>query len=69
MEHNRKLTVSYTTQHSPLYNSYYPSEHAPKSVPKVVMSGAWLREAGFDIGDKVQVKVEEGRIVLERVIE
>lgn len=63
----RKLTVSYLVQRSPFYNVYYPTEHKDKTVPKITMSGAWLEKAGFSTGDKVQVIVEENRIVLKRL--
>ena len=36
-----------------------------KSTPKLQLSGKWLREAGFDTGTQITVKVMAGRIVLE----
>lgn len=38
-----------------------------KSTPKLQLSGKWLREAGFDTGVHITVKVMDGRIVLEPV--
>ncbi|WP_442867903.1 SymE family type I addiction module toxin [Citrobacter sp. Awk 2] len=35
-----------------------------KSTPKIILSGKYLREAGFDTGQQVTVKVMSGRIVL-----
>ncbi|EMF0717235.1 SymE family type I addiction module toxin [Citrobacter freundii] len=35
-----------------------------KSTPKIILSGKWLREAGFDTGQQVTVKVMNGCIVL-----
>ena len=35
-----------------------------KSTPKIILSGKWLREAGFDTGKPVTVKVMDGCIVL-----
>lgn len=35
-----------------------------KSTPKIILSGKWLRAAGFDTGKQVTVKVMEGCIVL-----
>ena len=35
-----------------------------KSTPKIILSGKWLRAAGFDTGDKVTVKVMDGCIVV-----
>src|SRR5690606_9771329 len=35
-----------------------------KSTPKLILSGKWLRAAGFDTGKQVTVKVMKGCIVL-----
>jgi len=35
-----------------------------KSTPKLILSGKWLRAAGFDTGQQVTVKVMKGCIVL-----
>ncbi|MEB0899441.1 SymE family type I addiction module toxin [Citrobacter portucalensis] len=35
-----------------------------KSTPKIILSGKWLREAGFDTGQQITVKVMNGCIVL-----
>ncbi|MEB2479069.1 SymE family type I addiction module toxin, partial [Citrobacter freundii] len=35
-----------------------------KSTHKIILSGKWLREAGFDIGQQITVKVMKGCIVL-----
>ena len=35
-----------------------------KSTPNIILSGKWLRAAGFDTGDKVTVKVMDGCIVV-----
>lgn len=35
-----------------------------KSTPKIILSGKWLREAGFDTGQQISVKVMNGCIVL-----
>ncbi len=42
----------------------YRPHGGDKSTPSVTLSGKWLREAGFDTGQKVSVKVMEGCIVL-----
>lgn len=39
--------------------------HGPdKSTPNLILKGKWLREAGFDTGQQVTVKVMNGCIVL-----
>ncbi|HDS9360939.1 TPA: SymE family type I addiction module toxin [Enterobacter chengduensis] len=35
-----------------------------KSTPKIILSGKWLRAAGFDTGHQVTVKVMKGCIVM-----
>ena len=35
-----------------------------KSTPKIILSGKWLRAAGFDTGQQVTVKIMKGCIVL-----
>lgn len=35
-----------------------------KSTLKIILSGKWLRDAGFDTGQQITVKVMNGRIVL-----
>ena len=35
-----------------------------KSTPKIILSGKWLRAAGFDTGKRFTVKVMDGCIVL-----
>jgi len=35
-----------------------------RSTPNLILSGKWLRAAGFDTGDKVTVKVMDGCIVV-----
>lgn len=42
----------------------YRPHGGDKSTPSVTLSGKWLREAGFDTGQQVSVKVMEGCIVL-----
>lgn len=43
----------------------YRPQGRDKSTPKLQLSGKWLREAGFDTGTQITVKVLAGRIVLE----
>ncbi|MDV2873386.1 SymE family type I addiction module toxin [Phytobacter diazotrophicus] len=42
----------------------YRPHHGEASTPSLTLSGKWLREAGFDTGRQVSVKVMDGCIVL-----
>ncbi|MBF4178530.1 toxic protein SymE [Lelliottia sp. 489] len=42
---------------------YRPNVH-DKTTPNIILSGKWLRAAGFDTGHQVTVKVMDGCIVL-----
>lgn len=33
--------------------------------PRLILNGKWLEAAGFSTGQKVQVLVEQGRLVIE----
>ncbi len=39
----------------------YRDEH---QVPSLRLAGKWLRKAGFDLGQKVQVKVDDRRLTI-----
>ncbi len=47
----RRATVSYR----------YLNEH---QVPELRLGGKWLRRAGFELGQKVAVKVDDGRLTI-----
>ncbi len=47
----RRCTISYR----------YRNEH---QVPELRLGGKWLRSAGFDLGQKVAVKVDERRLTI-----
>ena len=36
-----------------------------KRVPSLKLSGDWFREAGFEIGKHVKIKVEKGKLIIE----
>ena len=38
---------------------------SPKGCPFIRLAGRWVEMAGFYIGDKVSVKIEEGRLIVE----
>ncbi|MBP3631904.1 MAG: type I toxin-antitoxin system SymE family toxin [Oscillospiraceae bacterium] len=35
-----------------------------QDVPTIVLKGKWLEAAGFDIGDRVTLECENGRLVI-----
>jgi toxic protein SymE len=37
--------------------------------PRLILNGKWLAAAGFSTGQKVQVFVEQGRLVIELAVE
>lgn len=34
-------------------------------VPQLRLSGKWLEEAGFKIGDQIRIEVSEGQLILK----
>ena len=61
MTTERQLTVSHSYQsRRPRRYTSYPGIR----VPYLRFNGLWLAEAGFPIGSKVHVQVEEGRLVV-----
>ena len=53
----RFLTVSVQTVKNTWSESHFP---------KCTLMGAWLRAAGFEVGDQVTVEVEEGRLIVTK---
>lgn len=41
--------------------------HNYQSVPTIILKGKWLKEAGFDIGDRVTVRIEDGEVCIRRI--
>jgi hypothetical protein len=35
-------------------------------VPQLRINGRWLEKAGFEIGRGVSIKIEQGRLIIER---
>lgn len=55
----RRLTVN---------SIYQPRlDIADRIVPSINLIGLWVENAGFKIGDKVSVDVEENRILINRI--
>jgi toxic protein SymE len=53
----RQLTVSYTYTQS------------GKEIPFIRLQGKWLKELGFEIGEKITVKEQRGLLVLALKVE
>ena len=56
----RRLTVGY--HHYDIYGEF--GWIGSRAVPKLRMSGNWLRQAGFEVGQRVNVHVAERRIII-----
>ncbi|MGN1415143.1 MAG: SymE family type I addiction module toxin [Anaerovoracaceae bacterium] len=39
-----------------------------QDVPTIVLKGKWLETAGFNIGDHISIKSEDGQIIINRII-
>lgn len=46
------------------YTIGYQPKRGDCSTPAINLSGKWLREAGFDTGTIITVKIEQGCLVL-----
>ena len=42
---------------------YEASGYQYKRTPSIVLKGQWLSELGFDIGEQIEVKCEDGRLI------
>jgi toxic protein SymE len=60
--HSTPDTTATGTERS-IIVGYRPNVH-DKTTPNIILSGKWLRAAGFDTGHQVTVKVMDGCIVL-----
>lgn len=47
----------------------YPRWDKKDKVPTIRLKGNWLKEIGFEVGDKIEVECEEGRLVIRKKIE
>jgi len=43
---------------------YVPTRNPNVELPCLKLRGGWLREAGFEVGQKLKVEVEEGRLMI-----
>lgn len=43
---------------------YSTSGYQYRETPTILLKGQWLKEAGFEIGDYITVRCEDGRLVI-----
>ena len=48
---------------------YEASGYQYKRTPSIVLKGKWLSDLGFDIGEQIEVKCEDGRLVITKANE
>ena len=48
---------------------YEASGYQYKRTPSIVLKGQWLSELGFDFGEQIEVKCEDGRLIITKANE
>ena len=48
---------------------YEASGYQYKRTPSIVLKGQWLSELGFDIGDQIEVKCQDVRLIITKANE
>ena len=48
---------------------YEASGYQYKRTPSIGLKGTWLSELGFDIGEQIEVKCEDGRLIITKANE
>ena len=48
---------------------YEASGYQYKRTPSIILKGKWLSELGFDIGEQIEVKCEDGRLIITKANE
>lgn len=48
---------------------YEASGYQYKRTPSIVLKGKWLSELGFDIGEQIEVKCEDGCLIITKADE
>lgn len=51
------------------YSFYRSSRRPPSSVPYLRLRGYWLKQAGFAVGQKVDVDIIDGRLTITPIKE
>ena len=47
----------------------YEARGYHKQTPSIVLKGKWLSELGFNIGEQIEVKCEDGRLIITKANE
>ena len=50
------------------YGSYRGNDGTELEKPQINLNAKWLAEAGFDVGDQIDVEVRENELVIRRLI-
>ncbi len=50
------------------YGTYRGSDGIELEKPQINLNAKWLAEAGFDVGDQIDVEVRENELVIRRMI-
>lgn len=60
MQSARKIKISRKAEKS------LASPNGLALLPKCTLAGAWLRAAGFEIGDTVLIEVQQGQLIIKK---
>jgi hypothetical protein len=60
----RKSCAKYSRSKKIQYKACRLSDYSLKLTPLLVLSGVWFQQAGFWIGDVVNIEVSEGKIII-----
>ena len=50
------------------YGSYRGSDGIELEKPQINLNAKWLAEAGFDVGDQIDVEVRDNELVIRRLV-
>ena len=54
-----------TIKRAKLHAKYRASQR--KDVPWLNLGGLWLAKAGFNVGQKIEIKIEDGQLTIKAV--
>lgn len=62
---NRELKVYYSNQKGRKSQNTWYGVSDSIEVPTIILKGLWLEKLGFEVGDKINVHCEEGRLIID----